>query len=136
MARVIEEKIIDCINNWKDGEHRLSKRDRVVIDGNKAIYYLWISPVFSIRKETDGKTTINFSFCNWGSQTTKERISELLWAFSDSKTYIFRKNWIHYLKMNGKYYWINESKPYAISNNKLFESVSGIEVIPIKDFKR
>ena len=135
MARVIEERIIDCINNWKDGEFRLSKRDRVVIEGNKAIYYLWISPVFSVTNETDGKKSINFSFHNWGSQTTKERISELLWAFSDSKTYVFRKNWIHYLKMNEKYYWINESKTYAITDGKLFEAVTGKEVKPIEDFK-
>ena len=135
MARVIEERIIDTINNWKDGEHRLSKRDRVTIEGNKAIYYLWISPVFSVTKETDGKTTINFSFCNWGSQTTKERISELLWAFSNSKTYVFRKNWIHYLKMNEKYYQINENKPYAITDGKLFEAVTGKEVEPLEGFK-
>jgi hypothetical protein len=135
MARVIEEKIIGTINNWKEGEHRLSKRDRVAIEGNKAIYYLWTSPVFSITKEIDGKKSINFSFHNWGSQTTKERISELLWAFADSKTYVFRRNWLHYLKMDGKYYWINESKTYAITDGRLFESVSGKEVEPEKFFK-
>ena len=135
MARVIEEKIISSIKNWKDGEQSLSVRDRVAIEGNKAIYYLWQSPIFSVTKETDGKKTINFSFCGYSSQTTKQRISELLWAFSDSTTYVFRKNWVHYLKMNRKYFLINECKTYAITDGKLFESVTGKEVEPLEYFK-
>jgi hypothetical protein len=133
MARVIEERIIDTINNWKDGEHKLSCRDRVEIDNRTAIYYLWDSPIFKVKKETD-KTVITFSYCNWGSQTTKERISELLWEFAHC--YIFRKNWIHYLKMNDEYYKIDESITYSIVDGKLFKATSGEEVEPLKDFTR
>lgn len=132
MARVIEERIIDTINNWKDGEHRLSCRDRVEIDNRTANYYLWDSPIFKVKKETD-KTVITFSFCNWGSQTTKERISELLWEFAGC--YIFRKNWIHYLKMGNDYYRIHEDKRYTIENGKLFKATAGEEVEPLKNFK-
>lgn len=131
MARVIEERIIDTINNWKEGEHRLSCRDRVEIDSRTAIYYLWDSPIFKVKKETD-KTVITFSFCDYSSQTTKQRISELLWAFSGC--HIFRKNWLHYLKMGNDYYRINESKRYTVENGILFD-VLGNKVEPLKDFK-
>ena len=132
MARVIEERIIDTINNWKEGEHRLSCRDRVEIDNRTAIYYLWDSPIFKVKKEAD-KTVITFSFCNWGSQTTKQRISELLWEFTHC--YIFRKDWIHYLKMNDKYYKIDESITYSIVDGKLFKATTGEEVEPLEGFK-
>jgi hypothetical protein len=135
MARVIEKKIIDTISTWKDGDYRLSCRDRVNIDRGIAIYYLWDSPIFKLYKLENGKYNVNFSFCNWGSQTTKERISELLWHFADC--YITRKNWVHYLKNKhtGKYYSIDVSKTYAITDNKLFFSVTGEEVKEVEDFK-
>lgn len=131
MARVIEEKIIERINAWKEGSFNLSCRDRVEIDNRTAIYYLWDSPIFKVKKETE-KTIITFSFCNWGSQTTKERISELLWEFAN-KSYVIRRNWIHYLKMNDEYYKIDESITYSIVDGKLFKATSGEEAEPLKD---
>lgn len=133
MARVIEEKIIDTINNWKDGEHRLSIRDRVYIKNGKAVYYLWNSPIVTVYREADGKKSVSFCFCGYSSQTTKQRISELLWKFAN-KTFIFRKNWIHYLKMGNDYYKINEDKTYTIENGILFDLI-GNKVEPLKDFK-
>ena len=131
MARVIEEKIIDRIRTWKDGEYSLSVRDRVEIKGDRAIYYLWQSPIVTVYKEADGKKTICFSFCGYASQTTKERISELLWEFLGC--YIFRKNWIHYLKMGNDYYRINEDKCYTVKNGILLDSIGKVEAL--KDFK-
>jgi len=133
MARVIEEKIIDKIRTWKDGNYSLSVRDKVEIKNGKAVYYLWDSPVVTVYKMTDGKKSICFSFCGYSSQTTKERISELLWAFSD-KAFIFRKNWIHYLKMGNDYYRISENKTYTIENGILFDSI-GNRVESLEGFK-
>ncbi len=132
MARVIEEKIIDYINNWKDGEYRLSVRDNVRIKGDKAIYYLWGSPIVTIYKETDGKKTVRFCFCSYSSQTTKERISKLLREFSGC--FVFRKNWIHYLKMGNGCYKINESYCYTVKDRILFDSI-GNKVEPLEGFK-
>lgn len=128
MARVIEEKIIDKINSWKDGIYSLSVRDRIEIKNGKAVYYLWKSPIVTVT----GKT-VQFSFCGFSSQTTKQRISELLWEFADC--FIFRKNWIHYLKMGNDYYRINENVSYTIEDGILFDSI-GNKVEPLKDFKR
>ena len=133
MARVIEERIITIINNWKEGKHVLSIRDCVVIDESKAIYYLWGHPIVTIHKGIYRKKTVDFSFCGWGSQTTKQRISELLWYFTDC--YIFRKNWIHYLKIGNDYYKIDEISMYTIKEYRLFDSI-GNKVEPLKDFKR
>lgn len=132
MARVIEEKIIDRIQSWKDGTYSLSVRDRVEIKNGKAVYYLWQSPIVTVYKEADGKKSVNFSFCGYSSQTTKQRISELLWEFSGC--FIFRKNWIHYLKLGKDYYRIHEDKTYTIENGILFDSI-GNKVEPLKDFK-
>ena len=134
MARVIEERIIERIHTWKDGIYSLSVRDKIKIEGEmKAIYYLWGSPIVTIYKGTDGKKTVRFCFCGYSSQTTKERISELLWEFTHC--YIFRKNWIHYLKMGNDYYRIHESYCYTVKDGILLDSI-GNKVEPLKDFTR
>lgn len=132
MARVIEQKIINRIQSWNEGEYKLSVRDRIVIAGDKAIYYLWHSPIVTVYKEADGKNTIKFSFCNYSSQTTKQRISELLFQFMGC--YIFRKNWIHYLKWGNDYYKINESQSYTAKDGILFDTI-GNKVEPLRGFK-
>ena len=138
MARVIEERIIEKIENWKDGSYRLSVRDRVEIENGKATYYLWDYNVFSAWKVEGNKIDISFSFHNWGSQTTKNRISALLWHFT--RCYIFRKNWVFYLKdtrrgYTGNYYKIDTGKCYNVSEGVLFD-IKGDKVEPLKDFKR
>ena len=132
MARVIEEKIIDRIHTWKEGNYSLSVRDRVKIEKNKAIYYLWDSPIVTVYKMTDGKKSVSFSFCGYSSQTTKQRISELLWEFTGC--YIFRRNWIHYLKMNDKYYRISENITYTVEDGILFDSI-GNKVEHLEGFR-
>lgn len=134
MARVIEERIIKKIESWKDGEYKLSVRDKVSIENGKATYYLWDYNVFSAWKVEGSKIDVSFCFHNWGSQTTKERISELIWHFT--KCYIFRKNWIFYLKDSAdNYYRIDTGKCYNISEGILFD-VKGDKVESLKDFKR
>lgn len=134
MARVIEEKIIEKIETWKEGNYSLSVRDKVKIENNKASYYLWDYNVFSAWKVEGNKIDVSFCFHNWGSQTTKSRISELLWHFT--KCYIFRKDWVFYLKdSTGNYYRIDTSKYYNVSEGILFD-IKGDKVEPLKDFKR
>lgn len=132
MARVIEEKIISIIKRWKEGNYSLSVRDRVEITKDKATYYLWQSPIVTVYKELSGEKSICFSFCGYSSQTTKQRISELLFAFTGD--YIFRRDWIHYLKMGIDFYRIDESKCYTVKDGNLFD-VIGNKVEPLKDFK-
>lgn len=134
MARVIEEKIIEKMESWKDGSYKLSVRDTITIKDGKATYYLWGYNVFSMWKVEGNKLDVSFCFHNWGSQTTKERISELLWHFT--KCYVFRKNWIFYLKDSAdNYYRIDTSKCYNVSEGTLYD-IKGDKVEPIKDFKR
>lgn len=134
MARVIEERIIEKIENWKEGNYSLSIRDKVRIENNKASYYLWDYNVFSAWKVEGNKIDVSFCFCNWGSQTTKSRISELLWRFT--RCYIFRKNWVFYLKdSTGNYYRIDTGKCYNVSEGTLFD-IKGDKVEPLKDFKQ
>ena len=134
MARVIEERIIEKIEAWKEGEYNLSVRDKVKIENGKATYYLWDYNVFSAWKVEGNKIDVSFSFHGWGSQTTKSRISELLWHFTDC--HIFRKDWIHYLKDSaGNYYKIDTGKCYNVSEGILFDK-NGDKVEPLKDFKR
>lgn len=74
--RTIEEKIIEAFKAGK--ALKLTKRDAVETGGDKVVYRLWSSAVFSYDKERDA---FCFSFCGWPSQTTKSRIHELLRAF-------------------------------------------------------
>ena len=134
MARVIEEKIIEKMESWKDGRYKLSVRDTVIIKDGKASYYLWDYNVFNAWKVEGNKIDVSFCFHGWGSQTTKERISELLWYFT--KCDIFRKNWVHYLKdIYGIYYKIDTDKHYNVSEGTLFDK-DGNKVEPTKNLKR
>lgn len=133
MARVIEEKIIERVESWKEGYYSLSVRDKVRIENNKADYYLWNSNIFSVQKAEGNKIVVTFSFCNYGSQTTKCRISALLWHFKGCL--IFRKNWTFYLKdSKGKYYKIYPHQRYKISGDELFDIYDN-KVEELKDFK-
>ena len=53
-----------------------SVRDRIVKEGyNQYRYYLWGSNIFT--KKADN--TIEFSFCGYMTNTTKDRISAFMW---------------------------------------------------------
>lgn len=133
----IETKIIKRIEEWKEGDFSLSCRDSVqvkTINGKiKAVYILWVSPIFEVTKEIDGSFTVKFSFCGYSTQTTKNRLSMLINHFSGG--YIFQKNYnMYYRNMNKEVYPIDTAKSYMLKDGKLFET-SGKEATPIKDFK-
>ena len=135
----IEERIIDKFVNGKDKEYTLSCRDRVVIvttDGiRKVTYFLWVSPIFSMT-ETNGKKIINFSFCHWSSQTTKNRIDSLLLHFT-RRFYVFQKNWILYLYDTDtkEVFKIDTSMEYTVEGGKITD-IHGDSLIAIEGFKR
>lgn len=112
----IEEKIIEKMEHGKIREYFLSCRDRVLIreiDGRRVMtYFLWSSPIVNV--VTGDKPFIEFSFCNWGSQTTRERIAHLLRHFNGC--FVFQKNWKMYLSHNNKIYPIDTSMNYTIEN--------------------
>ena len=133
----IETKIINRIERWKEGDFSLSCRDSVqvkTINGKiKAVYILWVSPIFDVTKEIDGSFTVKFSFCGYSTQTTKNRLSTLINHFSGG--YIFQKNYkMYYRNMNREVYPIDTEKSYMLKDGKLFET-SGKEATPIKDLK-
>ena len=135
----IEERIIDKFVNGKDREYILSKRDRVVIkteNGIKEIkYYLWSSPIFCMT-ETDRKITIDFCFCSWSSQTTKNRIDCLLLHFT-KRFYVFQKNWLLYLYDTDtkEVFKIDTSMRYTVEGGKITDR-HGNSLIAIEGFKR
>lgn len=85
--RAIETKIIDWVKAHESGEFRPSMRDYVKGTG-KGIYYfrLWDSLIF-VKMEN----AVFFSFCGYGTQTTKNRINAFLSAFSTG--YVRQKNY-------------------------------------------
>ena len=122
--RTIEEKIIKKLAGAGDGQYNLSVRDsvRVITDneGNrKAVYTLWSSPVVEVQHTPDRKLKIQFSFCDWQSQTTKNRISEILYYFTNH--YIFQKNWKLYVHFGNSDYAIDAHQPYYIKDGTLFD---------------
>ena len=131
----IETKIINRIEEWKEGDFSLSCHDSVqvkTINGKiKAIYILWVSPIFEVTKEIDGNFTVKFSFCGYSTQTTKNRLSMLINHFIGG--YIFQKNYKMYY-CNREVYPIDTAWSYTIKDGRLFET-SGKEATPIKDFK-
>ena len=117
----IEEKIIEKMEHGKIREYCLSCRDRVFIreidDRRVMTYFLWSSPLVNV--VTGEKPFIEFSFCNWSSQTTKERISHLLYHFADC--IVFQKNWKMYLKKDNKVYPIDTCMNYTIENGVIMD---------------
>lgn len=133
----IETKIINRIEGWKEGDFSLSCRDSVqvkTINGKiKAIYILWVSPIFEVTKEIDGNFTVKFSFCGYSTQTTKNRLSTLINHFIGG--YIFQKNYnMYYCNAKREVYPIDVAWSYMLKDGKLFET-QGKEATPIKDFK-
>ena len=112
----IEEKIIEKMEHGKAREYNLSCRDTVTIkEDNKRIvtYILWASPIVTIIEE-DGKRKIEFSFCGWSSQTTKKRISHILYHYA--KCWVFQKNWKIYLRKGNKVYSVDTCMKYTIED--------------------
>lgn len=89
-----------------------SVRDRLKREGyNQYRYYLWDSNIFT--KRADG--IIEFSFCNWSTQTTKERISNFLWHETNFKCYVHQKDFNMYLTIGDSEILLDTSKTYTIN---------------------
>lgn len=96
--------------NWKKS---FSCRDSVECKGyNTFDYYLWENKIFS--KDSTG---IEFSFCGWSSQTTKNRLNAFLFSFWNDRPspQIKQVNFNMVLKLKDKEYKIDTSKRYRIN---------------------
>ncbi len=82
--RKIENQIIDSLE--KQENKTLSKRDKV----DNGIYYLWDSPIVELKDNS-----ISFCFCGYGTTTTKQRISNILYHFT--KKSVYQKNYQFYI---------------------------------------
>ena len=82
--REIEKKIIECLERQEN--KILSKRDRV----ENNVYYLWDSPIVEIKNNC-----VLVSFCGFNTNTTKQRIRNILYYFS--KINVFQKNFEIYI---------------------------------------
>ena len=110
--RVVEQNILREIefghNNQLD--KCFSVRDRLKRNGYNAYqYFLWEHNIF-----TKNVNSVEFSFCGHGSNTTKQRINAFL-QHEIYGTYIYRKNWIHYLHFNEADIKLDEYKTYKIN---------------------
>lgn len=96
--RVIDDKISTLISKGLRGEkfdRKLSKRDRVVSDGNgKVRVILWNTEIATF----DGQAK-EFIVKSGGYQTvtTKSRINAMLYYWSDGNTSISQRKWVWYL---------------------------------------
>ena len=112
--REIEKTIVREIEfnagYWKKS---FSCRDSVECKGyNTFNYYLWENNIFS--KDSTG---IEFSFCGWSSQTTKNRLNAFLFSFWNDRPSpkISQVNFNMVLKLKDKEYKIDTSKRYRIN---------------------
>lgn len=125
--REIEKTMIrEIFSNAGQWKKSFSCRDSVECKGyNTFNYYLWENNIFS--KDSTG---IEFSFCGWSSQTTKNRLNAFLSSFWNEGTapQIRQVNFNMVLKLKGKEcktdnsnftffkeYKIDESKRYRIN---------------------
>lgn len=93
-------------------EKSFSCRDRIKREGyNQYKYYLWDSNIFT--KKADN--TIEFSFCGYRTQTTKNRISDFMQYEVRFPCYIYQKNYIEYLKIGDSVIELDIHKRYSIN---------------------
>lgn len=112
--RAIEKNIIRDIEfgNGYKGSHKTvnySVRDAVQYQGyNQYHYYLWNSNIFSKM----ANSTIVFSFQNYGTNTTKQRINVFLNKYNCG--YVYQKNYVLYYHNNVTDLKLDLSKAYCI----------------------
>ena len=96
--RVIENKISALILKGLEGEafdHKLSKRDRVVSNGEGQVFvFLWGTEIASI----DAKANeITVKSGGYRTVTTKSRMNALLWDWAKGMPSISQRNWVWYV---------------------------------------
>jgi hypothetical protein len=119
--RAIETKIIDWVKTHESGEFRPSMRDSVKGNGNgKYFFRLWDSLIFV--KTSDA---VYFSFCGYGTVTTKSRINAFLSAFSTG--YVRQKNYAMFYNdvelSTNKIYRVADGKIKQIDFDEFYKSI-------------
>lgn len=113
--RAVEEKIIETLNGCNgEGVKKLSRRDKVEVDGNARKYYLWNSLIFW----NDAENNYYFSARLFNSQTTKSRLNVILGSFFNAS--VTQKNWRWFLGWNGKKYPLDSDSVFMLKDNKLY----------------
>ena len=123
--RTIEEKIIATLKSG-NGFKKLSCRDSVKVEGNRIEYYLWDNLLFWSNSDS-----IYFSGRGWSSQTTKNRLSVILYSFLSAS--ITQKNYKWILNWNQKEYPIDATNIFYFKGDKLYKKAShDVEVLPME----
>ena len=127
--RAIEEKIIATLRSCSgEGVKKLSCRDRVVFYQNKVKYYLCNNLLFW----NDSENEYYFSFCDYSTSTTKNRLNAILYNFLH--VYIIQKNYKWVLNWNQKEYLIDATNIFYFKGDKLYKKAShDVEVLPIEN---
>ena len=124
--RTIDEKIIATLRSG-NGFKKLSCRDSVEIKENRIKYYLWDNLLFW--NNTDG---IYFSGRGWNTQTTKNRLSAILYNFLSAS--ITQKNYKWILNWKNKEYLVDTTNIFYFKEGKLYKKAShDVEVLPIEN---
>jgi hypothetical protein len=96
--RVIDSKISTLISRGLKGEafdRRLSKRDRVVSDGNgKVRVILWNTEIATFDAQVDEITVKSGSY---QTVTTKSRINAMLYGWAKGNPSISQRKWVWYI---------------------------------------
>ncbi len=93
-------------------DKQFSIRDRIVREGyNQYRYYLWGSNIFT--KKADG--TIEFSFCGYMTDTTKNRIRDFMCHEVHFSCSVYQKDWQIYLMIGDSDIEIDTHKRYSIN---------------------
>ena len=96
--RVIDNKISAMILKGLNGEafdRRLSKRDRVVSDGNGQVsVFLWKTKIAHFNAQGNEIIVKNGGHA---TATTKSRINALLYGWARNNPSISQRNWVWYL---------------------------------------
>jgi len=96
--RVIDNKISTLISRGLNGEafdRRLSKRDRVVSDGNgKVRVILWNTEIATFDAQVDEITVKSGSY---QTVTTKSRINAMLYGWAKGNPSISQRKWVWYI---------------------------------------
>ena len=97
-SRVIDNRISAMILEGLEGKafnRKLTKRDRVVSDGNgKVSVFLWNTEICQIDAQANKITVKSGGF---ETVTTKSRINALLYGWAKGNPAISQRNWVWYL---------------------------------------
>lgn len=70
------------------------------------------NPIFKIR---DGG--FSFSLAGWASNTTRDRVNQLIRHFIGAGIYVHQKDWVQYLTINGETYGLDTRRWVDVDTN-------------------